>query len=373
MLARANGQNRLAGAASWVTLVAVPLLLALTLLLAACTGDRGAPECVPDSLVMTTLDSPPAPREIVDSERDALTAIYWATDGPNWFFNNNWLSESPVGSWYGVTTGASGQVIALNLRFNLLKGSIPNEVGELTNLEELNLSFNELSGELPPELGQLANLKCLKVRSDRYVSQLSGQIPAEVANLANLEVLDLGQNALKGLPRELGYLTNLKELRLDDNALGHRYGEPVEIPSELGRLARLEVLDLSGNALRGRIPRRLQNLANLQELNLSSNLLAGISPELGDLVNLRELNLSGNAFGYWERAKIPAELWNLVDLEVLDISWNNLSGALPSEMGNLARLRVLDLRGNQLDGCVTAPLEDQLDARDSHLDGLPYC
>ena len=78
----------------------------------------------PDSLVMTTLDSPPAPREIVDSERDALTAIYWATDGPNWFFNNNWLSESPVGSWYGVTT-AQWTSHCPKPSFQLVEGEYP--------------------------------------------------------------------------------------------------------------------------------------------------------------------------------------------------------------------------------------------------------
>lgn len=45
----------------------------------------------------------------------ALISLYNATDGPNWSNNTNWLSEMPLGEWYGVTTDSGGRVVELVL------------------------------------------------------------------------------------------------------------------------------------------------------------------------------------------------------------------------------------------------------------------
>ena len=44
-------------------------------------------------------------------DRAALVALYNATDGPNWVSNENWLTDAPLGEWYGVDTDASGRVL----------------------------------------------------------------------------------------------------------------------------------------------------------------------------------------------------------------------------------------------------------------------
>ena len=44
-----------------------------------------------------------------------IAALYEATGGANWENSNNWLSEAPLGEWYGVTTDAMGRVTALYL------------------------------------------------------------------------------------------------------------------------------------------------------------------------------------------------------------------------------------------------------------------
>ena len=38
------------------------------------------------------------------TDRDVLVALYHATGGDNWTNNENWLSDAPIGTWYGVTT-----------------------------------------------------------------------------------------------------------------------------------------------------------------------------------------------------------------------------------------------------------------------------
>ena len=55
---------------------------------------------------------------------------------------------------------------------------------------------------------------------------------------------------------------------------------------------------------------------------------------------------------------MPTELGLLTDnLEVLDLSFNSLSGTLPSELGRLShRLRHLDLAGNAISGSMPSEL-----------------
>ena len=135
---------------------------------------------------ITTIENP---------NRAALVALYDATDGPNWVDSENWLTDVPLGDWYGVETDASGRVVELDLggRYdgirdlpgNGLLGSIPPELGNLANLEVLDLSRNDLTGVIPPELGRLANLRALVLS----VNRLEGTIPAELGNLVKLSGL----------------------------------------------------------------------------------------------------------------------------------------------------------------------------------------
>ena len=75
-----------------------------------------------------------------DSDRAVLVALYTATDGPGWANSDNWLSDAPIGEWFGVTTDETGRVTGLRLAGNDLRGKIPVALGSLTNLEELDLA-----------------------------------------------------------------------------------------------------------------------------------------------------------------------------------------------------------------------------------------
>ena len=37
-----------------------------------------------------------------ETDREALVALYNATEGEDWIFSNNWLSDAPLGEWKGV-------------------------------------------------------------------------------------------------------------------------------------------------------------------------------------------------------------------------------------------------------------------------------
>ena len=225
----------------YVTLLSVVLALALTAALAACgsdepsgvTGPGGtastptetsvSPAQTPtttgsgDATTATDATAPPATGPTSDeTDREALVAVYNATNGETWYESDNWLSDAPLGEWEGVTTDDDGRVTRLSLGRNDLSGEIPAELGSLSNLEALSLNENYLSGEIPAELGGLSNLGRLWLENN----QLSGEIPAELGSLSNLTSLNLYGNGLSGeIPAELGSLSNLVGLNLGDNDL----------------------------------------------------------------------------------------------------------------------------------------------------------
>jgi len=119
-----------------------------------------------------------------DDDYIALRELYLSTDGDNWAARTNWPNATffnmnptrPFGldiddeDWYGVTTNMNGCVIELRLFSNDLNGTIPPEIGLMTNLICLQLHNNQLSGSIPPEFGNLINLETLSL----YTNQFSG-------------------------------------------------------------------------------------------------------------------------------------------------------------------------------------------------------
>ena len=197
----------------YVTLLSFVLALALTAALAACGSDEPSGVTGPDRTASIPTETPASGS--VETDREALVALYNATDGENWNQSDNWLSDAPLGEWKGVLTD-DRRVVVLYLGDNGLSGEIPPELGSLSNLTALYLDTNALSGEIPPELGSLSNLTDLSLHGN----DLSGAIPAELGSLSNLAGLDLRNNALSGaIPAELGSLSNLTNLRLLSNDL----------------------------------------------------------------------------------------------------------------------------------------------------------
>ena len=291
---------------------------------------------------------------VASSDRAALVALYEATDGPNWVDNTNWLTDAPIGEWYGVDTNSAGRVVVLSLAGNTdnwpdvtphgLEGPIPPELGSLAKLKWLNLSRNALTGPIPPELGGLASLELLALNSN----SLTGPMPPEIGNLTNLKRLYLYGNDLTGpIPSELGGLANLEQLELNSNDLTG------SIPPELGDLTKLERLYLGSNDLTGPIPPELGGLANLKRLYLDNGDLTGpIPPDLGRLADLERLYLYANSL----TGPIPPDLGDLANLERLYLRSNELTGPVPSELGDLTNLERLHLADNAFTGPLPSSL-----------------
>ncbi|GJN11700.1 hypothetical protein PR202_ga29911 [Eleusine coracana subsp. coracana] len=133
--------------------------------------------------------------------------------------------EGFISHLQGVTCN-NGRVYKLALPGLSLRGAIPPQLSNCTNLQSLDLSSNALSGAIPPELSALLNIAVLNLSAN----SLTGAIPRELAACAYLNVIDLHDNQLSGT-----------------------------IPDELGLLVRLSTFDVSYNRLTGPIPVLLAN------------------------------------------------------------------------------------------------------------------
>lgn len=70
-------------------------------------------------------------------QRYALATMYYSTNGDNWTNNAGWLGHGNECDWYSTLDGAScsnGSMMYLHERSNNLAGTIPEEIGILSNL-----------------------------------------------------------------------------------------------------------------------------------------------------------------------------------------------------------------------------------------------
>ena len=283
-------------------------------------------------------------------DRDALIALYRATDGPNWTNKENWLSNRPPDEWYGVTTNSAGRVTWLELSDNGLKGSLPAAIGDLDRLLVLFLAGNELTGPIPPEIGNLRDVILLVLSSNEF----SGEIPSELANLRDLNFLYLHFNQLTGeIPLELGRLSSLAFLRLGFNELTGG------IPGSFRNLNRLGFLEVRDNQLTGSIPAWLGELTRLSGLWLGDNgFSGGIPPALGNLSDLTSLRLWSNEL----TGPVPPEIGRLTELEDLYIHSTDLSGTLPDELLDIGGLGIFWFHQSELCAPATAEFDEWLEA-----------
>ncbi|KAK6939465.1 Leucine-rich repeat-containing N-terminal, plant-type [Dillenia turbinata] len=251
-------------------------------------------------------------------------------------FNSSGFSlPGSIPTWFGQSLNS---LKVLDLSSSSVNGSIPNSLGNLTNLNSLILSDNNITGAIPSSLGNLLSLAVLSLSNN----QLTAAIPASLGRLLSLSVLDLSENSLTGpIPSAFASLANVTRLDLASNYLSGT------IPSELGALSKLRLLNLSDNSLAGSVPSELGNLSQLVELDLGLNSLSGSLPSsMSSLSNLTRLVIGSTGLG----GSLPKEFSRLQQLEVLVLSNNKFDGDLPDVFWSMPKLLFLDVSGNNLTG-----------------------
>ncbi|XP_039136426.1 probably inactive leucine-rich repeat receptor-like protein kinase At2g25790 [Dioscorea cayenensis subsp. rotundata] len=164
----------------------------------------------------------------------------------------------------------------LDLGQNKLSGRIPTWLPQsLLNLDVLRLRFNMLVGDIPPELGNLTKLRVI----DFAYNLLSGTIPY---SLANLRAMKFDPTIFYNIKVELEIYDKISFDYVDNMEILYM----VESQKKMGMLLRLESLDLSNNILSGEIPTTMIMLSFLSHLNLSYNNLSGRIPYGGKFLSL---------------------------------------------------------------------------------------
>ncbi|GMY04808.1 putative receptor protein kinase TMK1 [Fagus crenata] len=177
---------------------------------------------------------------------------------------------------------------------------------------------NSLSGTLPSDLGTLTQLTYLSLRRNSF----SGPIPS-LANLTSLQQLYLDNNNFTSIPNGFFQgLTSLQSLTLNSDLASWT------IPTELTHATSLVTLYASNANIIGSLPDFFDSF-----------------PNLSNCKSLRRVYLSDNNL----TGSIPDSLADLTTLQLIDVSNNNLTGSIPK----FASTVMLSTIGNPLLGTNT--------------------
>ncbi|XP_073002055.1 probable LRR receptor-like serine/threonine-protein kinase At1g56130 isoform X2 [Typha latifolia] len=223
----------------------------------------------------------------------------------------------------------------IGIGFNPLSGPIPKELGKLQNLIKLGISLCNFSGSIPPEFGNLTKLEKWYLDS----SGLSGELPSTLSKLKNMQIMIASDNDFTGkIPDFIGSWTNMTELRLQGNS----FQGP--IPSSLSNLVQMTDLRI-GDIINGSSSLAfISNMTSLSTLILRNSKISDTIPDFSTFINLQKLDLSFNNI----TGQLPQPLFNLNSLVYLFLGNNSLSGSLPVQKST--SLVNIDLSYNQLSG-----------------------
>jgi len=188
-------------------------------------------------------------------EREALVALYNATDGPHWkemsstlggrdISTANWCTEKPLSQWYGVEMGGDGHVMYVRLSDMNLTGSLPEEIGDLVYCQEFIVSDNHLSGTLPSRIGDMQALKSLQAGGNMLSGELSSSTLSGLAS--KMKMISLQGNSFTGtFPQWIGDMPAQCNFWLQDNCLSGVVPEKVQNHPKWGSMS----LDGSGKTI----------------------------------------------------------------------------------------------------------------------------
>lgn len=271
--------------------------------------------------------------------REALIAFYQAGHGDQWIHKDNWCSDLPLDRWYGITLNESNQVEAIELPYNdvsgvlseLLEplyalpslkilrlldnypitGTIPSSIKNLKAVEELLIESSYLEGSIPEEIGEMTQLTSLYLRGwyDTTVKGLSGDLPASLKNLINLKGISLTCNY--HLTGDISFISSLPKMEV---ALLHDNQFSGALPEMKGNNWR--IFEVQNNRLSGSIPEShgkiLEQLDywgpyNL-EYNVSNNQLTGSIPA----------SIQGHEFFsyWWPQILVQQEGYGLAPIDI---------------------------------------------------------
>jgi len=252
-----------------------------------------------------------------------------------------WLSNATTCSWAGVSCDEEGQIIRLDLGGQGLSGTFPEGIiYMLPFLSRFAFTLGSLRGPLPGEMSKMIHLKRVVLGRNSF----TGTIP-EGWWSSSWDQLVLSGNKITGsLSTKIGQLRDLKFFLVANNSLSEK------LPSEIGLLNSIARFDVSGNDITGEIPSEIGSWRSALVLRLHTNRLQGQIPDsIGKISSLRELELHTNP---GLSGALPEPLFDLTQLNRLDIGNCDLSGTLSNDIGKLSVLYFLFISDNKFSGLL---------------------
>ncbi|XP_015901405.2 receptor protein kinase TMK1 [Ziziphus jujuba] len=270
----------------------------------------------------------------VESQSDAaaMNALKKSigTDSLGW-------TDSDYCKWPKVTCNSDGQVTKIQLGNQNLKGTLPPEIGKLTQLQQFEVQNNQLTGSFPSFSG-LASFRVLIAHTNNFTSFP----PDFFTGMTAVEsiTIDKNQFAKWSIPDSLKECSTLKEFSaVSANLVG-------EIPDFFGvtNFPALTDLHLSFNSLEGGLPSNFSG-SSIRSLWLNGNKLNGSIEVLKDMTELNDVWLHGNSF----TGPLP-DFSNSQKLKQLSLRDNQFTGIVPPSLTSLKGLTVVNLTNNLLQG-----------------------
>jgi Leucine-rich repeat (LRR) protein len=246
------------------------------------------------------------------------------------------VNISAQGSEWGTALSSSlPKLRVLSLSNCHLPGPIDSSLTNLQSLSIIRLDYNNFDGPVPESFADFKNLRSL-ILSD---SRLNGTFPEKIFQIPTLQTVDLsGNEDLQGSLPEFPSNGSLRMLQLRfTNFSG-------TLPHSIGNLEMLSVIDLMGCNFNGSIPKSMASLPQLLSLDMSDNNFVGSIPSFSMNKKLTTINLYGNDL----TGQITSTQWEeLLDLQLLDLRYNNLEGPIPVSLFLLPSLWELTLSNNR--------------------------
>ncbi|KAM4092231.1 hypothetical protein ACB094_06G022900 [Castanea mollissima] len=239
---------------------------------------------------------------------------------------SGWSATTDCCKWKSVNCDGSNRVISINLASQSLTGTLPSDLGTITQLTTLSLQGNSL-----PSLANLTSLQKLYLDNNNFTS-----IPSSFfQGLTSLQILTLSQNldlAPWTIPTELTQATSLVIFYASNaNIIGYLPDIFGTLPKSLGGSG-IQNLWLNNqqnglskqNGLSGTID-VLSSMTQLSQVWLMRNQFIGPIPDLSNCTSLFDLQLRDNQF----TGLIPASLMSIPSLRNVSLDYNDLQGPYP--------------------------------------------
>ncbi|WMV53188.1 hypothetical protein MTR67_046573 [Solanum verrucosum] len=164
--------------------------------------------------------------------------------------------------------------------------SLPEEIGDLENLEYLHARYTLISRP-PSSIVRLNKLKSLAFQKEKPEDGVDFVFPLVNEGLLSLKYLDLSYCNIKdgGLLEDIGSLSSLKGLYLKGNNFEH-------LPQIISKLGALEYLELSDCKRLTQLPEDIGSLSSLKGLYLKGNNFEHLPRSISELGALQTLDLS---------------------------------------------------------------------------------